>query len=227
MRLSSMVVLGLALSGCSAAPGASDASARDAGVDAAGEDGSSSDAGADDDATSRDASRVDAARLDAATTPDASAFDAGTDASIAMPDACVETNALGVADGSTADVFGDDFGRRTIDVTLCVQPAATDTLALHFRARITRAGTELDYDLFGTFVTVNGVGGYRDTLMSWTYVMVSGTGFVDYVLTLPADIDRDGTVDWIAGHNALEVSTWSDYNARPSKTGVDALWVVR
>ena len=61
--------------------------------------------------------------------------------------------------------------------------------------------------------------------MTWTYVTVSGDTFAEYSLVLPADINRDGTVDWVTGANMLDVTTWSGYNDRPGNTGVDAIWI--
>lgn len=198
-------------------PPPTDTATMDAGTDAA-DGGSTIDARPD---GGTDAGASDAGTDAGADTggPDAGS-DAGSDAGVCG------VNRFGTADGSTADVRGDDFGRQTFDVVFCRAPALGSSVRVRVRARITAPGTEFPWDIFGTAVYVNGVGDYRDTLMTWTYVTVSGATFTDYELVLPADIDGNGMVDWRAGSNLFDVTTWSGYNDRPSNTGVDMLEVL-
>lgn len=206
-------------------PPPTDVASIDAGVDAP---GSTSDAGLD---GGLDAGGLDAGGLDGGL--DADGIDAGTD--VGTPDSGSDAgrdarvcgvNRFGVADGSTSDLRGDDFGRQMFDVFFCRAPALGTSVRVRIRARITAPGTEFPWDIFGTAVYVNGTGDYRDTLMTWTYVTISGDAFADYELVLPADIDGDGTVDWREGANVLDVTTWSGYNDRPSSTGIDVLEVL-
>ncbi len=146
--------------------------------------------------------------------------DAGADA--AMDAGCIDP-AWGVSDDDTSDVAGDIFGTQTWVADVCVPPLLGQRIPLEFRARITAMGTEFPFDFFGTYVVINGVGGSRDTFATWDYITVTGAAFADYVLILPADIDGDGTVDWTAGANTIQIRTWSDYNPRPSKSGLDYL----
>ena len=154
------------------------------------------------------------------TTPTATATPTPT----ATPTAeCVPGNIWGVEDDDTADVFGDDWGDRTIGVHLASAPQVSDSLHLYFRARVSQPG-EYDYDYLGAFVYVNGQGGHDRYLGTWSATLVSGTSFQWRVLTLPADIDGDSGVDWVAGCNGLRIRTWSDYNESAGKTGVDTMY---
>ena len=126
-------------------------------------------------------------------------------------------------DDDTSDVFGDDWGDQIIGVYLASVPQASDSLHLYFRARVSQPG-EYDYDYLGAFVYVNGQGGHDRYLGTWSATLVSGTSFQWRVLTLPADIDGDSGVDWVAGCNGLRIRTWSDYNESAGKTGVDTMY---
>lgn len=140
-------------------------------------------------------------------------------------------NVWGIENNDTSDVFGDDWGGfdgwwsgadRIIYPILDVVPSISDKIYIDFKARITKIET-YDYDFFGTYININGKGGYRDDLKTWNYVTVQGDTFTWYRLILPADINGDSVVDWISGTNELHVWTWSTYNPNPGKTGVDIL----
>lgn len=199
--------------------------------DAGTEDAAPSDAPALD--ASRDSGTIDASASDVGTIDaggsdaggsDAGSVDAGRDAGAGTDAGACSPPRWGVNDDDTSDVAGDDFGRQTWTVRLCRVPALGEQLTLIFRARITAPGTMYDYDLFATYMWINGVGGPSGGIdRTWAPERVEGETFRDYTLLLPADIDDDGIVDWTLGDNDLELRTWSNYNDRLSKTGIDSL----
>lgn len=119
--------------------------------------------------------------------------------------------------------FGTDFSKQIFNVNLDVQP--NDTVTMTFEARISQQGTgeyaNLDY--FCNYLTVNGVGGFSQTLGTWTNVRIDGTEFKQYSVVLPADLNNDGIVDWKKGENSIDMRTWSYGNSRPGKTEVS--WI--
>lgn len=136
-----------------------------------------------------------------------------------------EINTWGIEDNNSSDVFGDDWGAsiRKIYPILTKKPLITDKIYIDFKAKITTNGTEFNWDLFGAYIYINGVGGGSDELKTWSMVKVEGNIFKWYRLTLPADINGNGIVDWIEGINTLQIENWSNYNSRPGKTGVDII----
>lgn len=204
--------------GPDAASPADAANADDGAVDGqnvdSGPDGAAPDAGGDAPVDAGD----DVPLLDAG--DDVAIMDVGDDV---PPDAGCMDPTWGLPDDDTSDVAGDDFGIQTWTLNLCEVPALGQQMTLRARARITRPGIEFMYDIFASYIYVNDVGGSRDTLTTWEYVVVTGATFSEYTVLLPADIDGDGTVDWVVGENELRIRTWSGYNARPGKTGVDSL----
>ncbi|MCK5160361.1 MAG: hypothetical protein KAQ99_02185, partial [Candidatus Aureabacteria bacterium] len=127
----------------------------------------------------------------------------------------------GEENDDASDVFDGEWGQHTINAYLLKAPFLSDDIVITFKAKITVPGASYDYDYFGIYVSVNGTGGYRDDFGTWDYTTVQGEGFDWYTLSLPADIDGDGVVDWIQGINELTIGTSSSESADFGKTGVD------
>ena len=134
-------------------------------------------------------------------------------------------NQWGIENNDTSDGFGDDWSDRTLCVNLPFVPSISDKIIIDFKARIAILST-YNFDFFGNYVTINDNGGYQQNLATWGSVVVSGTDFRWYRLTLPASIYNNGIVNWKKGINKLRLMTWSAINPKPGKIGVDTLKIL-
>ena len=130
---------------------------------------------------------------------------------------------LSETDDNRITGFGTDFSKQIFNVNLDEQP--TDTVTMTFEARISEPGigTYANLDYFCNYLLVNGVGGFSQTLDTWTNVQINGPEFIIYSVVLPADLNNDGIVDWKKGDNVIDMRTWSYGNPNPGKTEVS--WI--
>ncbi|MBN2354968.1 PKD domain-containing protein [candidate division KSB1 bacterium] len=142
-------------------------------------------------------------------------------------EALIGFRSFGSEDDDCLDVCGDDWADRTIYPFLPSAPQAHELFQIHFRARITEKKIS-DYDYAGQFVYVNDIGGFHGDLNTWQPVRITDSTFHWYVFSLPADVNKDGTIDWLEGTNILRIVNWSGYNnINPGRTGVDVIHFTR